>query len=79
MENESYAVVQAVSLRSLTVEALVQSQASLDRVFGELSGTETGVTLTTSVFPCQYDLTDAPCSFTYYQPYIIPASDRLIK
>ena len=51
---------QAVSCRSLTAEARVQSRASLCGICGGQSGAWTGLSPSTSVLPCQFHSTGAP-------------------
>jgi hypothetical protein len=53
-------MAQAVSRRPLTAEARVQSRVSPCRICGGQSGTGTGFSPSTSVFPCQYHSTGAP-------------------
>jgi hypothetical protein len=55
-------VAQAVSRRPLTAEARVRFQASQCEMCGGQSVTATGFSPSTSVFPCQYDSTNAPYS-----------------
>jgi len=45
------------------MEAWVQSQASQWGIYGGHSITKTGISPTTSVFPCQYHSANAPYSF----------------
>jgi hypothetical protein len=52
-------MAQAVSRRPLTAEARVQSRVSPYRTCGGRSGTGTGFSPSTSVFPCQYHSTGA--------------------
>jgi hypothetical protein len=61
--NTSYtgrAMAQAVSRRPHTAEACVRSRVSPCEIYGGQSGTGTGFSPSTSVFPCQYHSTDAP-------------------
>jgi hypothetical protein len=49
----------AVSRRPLTAEARVRSRVSPCGICGGQSGTGTGFSLSTSVFPCQFHFTGA--------------------
>jgi hypothetical protein len=49
--NAGHSMAQAVSCCPLTVEARVHTQASLYRIYGRQSGTETGFSPSSSVFP----------------------------
>jgi hypothetical protein len=51
---------QAVSRRPLTVETRVQSRVSPCGICGGQSGTGTGFSPSTSVFPCQFNSIGAP-------------------
>jgi hypothetical protein len=51
---------QAVSRRTLTAEARVRSRISQCGVCGGQSGTGTGFSPSTSVFPCEFHSTGAP-------------------
>jgi hypothetical protein len=53
-------MAQAVSRRPLTTEARVRSRVSPCGICGGHSGTGTGFSPTTSVFPCQFHSTGAP-------------------
>jgi hypothetical protein len=53
------AMAQAVSHRPLTAEARVRSRFSLCGIYGGQSGTGTGFSPSSSVFPCQYHPTVA--------------------
>jgi hypothetical protein len=53
-------MAQAVSRRPLTAETRVRSRVSPCRICGGQSGTETGFSPSTSVFPCQFHSTGAP-------------------
>jgi hypothetical protein len=53
-------MAQAVSRRPLTAEARVRSRGSLCGTCGGQSGTGTGFSPSTSVFPCQFHSTGAP-------------------
>jgi hypothetical protein len=53
-------MAQAVSRRPLTVEARVRSRVSPYEICGGQSGTGTGFSPITSVFPCQFNSTGAP-------------------
>jgi hypothetical protein len=59
LEN-SRAMAQAVSRRPLTAEARFQSRVSPCGICGGQSGTGTGFSLSTSVFPCPFHSTGAP-------------------
>ena len=77
---EGRALTQAVSRRSFVAEAWVQSQASPCRVWGGQSGTATGFTPSTFIFPSQYHFTDAPFSLiTDHRHCIISAAGIGIK
>ena len=54
------AMAEAVSRRPLTAEARVRSRVSPCGIYGGRSGTETGFSPSTSVFPCQFHSTGAP-------------------
>ena len=54
------AMARAVSRRPLTAEARVRSRVSPCAICGGQSGTGTGFSLSTSVFPCQFHSTSAP-------------------
>jgi hypothetical protein len=63
VSNEGYfarAMAQAVSRRPLTAEALVRSRVSPHGICGGQSGTGTGFSASTSVFPCQFHSIGAP-------------------
>jgi hypothetical protein len=53
-------VAQAVSRRSPTAEARVQSRVTPCGICGGQSGTGTGFSHSSSVFPCQFHSTGAP-------------------
>jgi hypothetical protein len=57
------ALSQAVSRRSVTAEARVQSQASLCGVCGASGDTGTGLSPSTLVYSCQYRYTNAELIF----------------
>jgi hypothetical protein len=50
----------AVSRQPPTAETRVRSRISPCEICGEQSGTGTGISLATSVFPCQFHFTGAP-------------------
>jgi hypothetical protein len=54
------AMAQAVSRRPPTAEARVRSRVSPCGTCGGQSDTETGISPSTSVFPCQYHSTGTP-------------------
>jgi hypothetical protein len=54
------AMAQAVSHRSLTAQARIRSRLSPCGICGGQSGTGTGFSPSTSVFPCQFHSTGAP-------------------
>ena len=53
-------MAQAVSRRPLTAETRIRSQASPCGICGAQSGTATGFSTSTSVFPSQFHSTGAP-------------------
>jgi hypothetical protein len=53
-------MAQAVSRRPLTAEAQVQFRVGPCGICGGQSGTGTGFSPSTSVFPCKFHSTDAP-------------------
>jgi hypothetical protein len=53
-------MAQAVSRRPLTAEARVRPQVGPCGICGGQSGTGTGFSPSTSVFPCQFHYTGAP-------------------
>jgi hypothetical protein len=53
-------MAQVVSLRPLTAEARVRSRVSPCGICGGQSGTGTGFSPSTLVFPCQFHFTGAP-------------------
>ena len=53
-------MAQAVSRRRLTAEARVRSRVSPCAICGGQSGTGTGFSPSTPVFPCQFHSTGAP-------------------
>jgi hypothetical protein len=53
-------MAQAVSRRPLTAEARVRSRVGSCGTCGAQSGTGTGFSPSTSVFPCQFHSTGAP-------------------
>jgi hypothetical protein len=53
-------MAQAVSRRPLTAEARVRSRVSTCGICGGQSGTGTGFSPSTSVFPCQFHSIGAP-------------------
>ena len=60
MFSEGRAMAQAVRRRPLTAEARVRSRVSTCGICGGQSGTGTGFTPSTSVFPCHFHSTGAP-------------------
>ena len=62
------AVVQAVIRLPVTAETQIRSQVSPRGIFGAQSGTGTGFSPSTYVFPCQYHSTNAPYSFIPLPP-----------
>jgi hypothetical protein len=61
-----YAMAQAVSGWSVTMEGQVQSQTNPHGIFGGLSGTGTDFSKSTFVFPCHYNSLVALISFIYF-------------
>jgi hypothetical protein len=58
----------------LAFQALVQSHASVCAICGGWSGTVTGFSPITSVFPCQYHSTIAPYPFIHLPPTLYNVS-----
>jgi hypothetical protein len=54
------AMAQAVTRRPLTVEARIRSRVSPRRICGGQSGTGTGLSPSTSAFPCRFHCTGTP-------------------
>jgi hypothetical protein len=52
-------MAQVVSRRPLTAETKVRARVNLSGIFGGQSGTGTGFSPSSSVFPCQYHSTVA--------------------
>jgi len=63
----------------LDTEARVRSQVSLCGVFGGRSGTGTGFSPRTSVFPCQYHSTNAPYPFIHLPPMLYNVSLQVLQ
>ena len=66
-------MAQAVSRRLITSESRGQFQASRCEIFGGQSGTGTGFTPSTSVFPCLYHSTGAnkiKVNQSHYRPEV---------
>jgi hypothetical protein len=63
----------------LTAETRVWSQTSSCGVCNGQSGTGTGFSPSTSVFPCQCPTTNAPNSFIYHRWCIILATEGVVK
>jgi len=59
---ESRVMAQADSCLPLTVEVWVRAQVSPSEICGAQSGTVTGLSASSSVFPCQYHSTSGPYS-----------------
>jgi hypothetical protein len=68
------AMPQVVSRRPVTAEARVQSLVSTCGICGAQSGTMTGFSPSTSVFPCHYHSTNAPYSFIHLPPTLYNVS-----
>jgi hypothetical protein len=68
---EGRAMAQAVSRRPLTAEALVRSRVSPCGICGGQTGTGTGFSPSTSVFPCQFHSTGAPLKWISRRNLII--------
>jgi hypothetical protein len=64
-------MAQAVSRRRLTAEAWVRSRVDSCGICGGQSGTGTGFSPSTSVFPCQFHSTGAPLKWTSRENLII--------
>jgi hypothetical protein len=64
-------MAEAVSRRPLTAKARVRSRVSPCGICGGQSGTGTGVSPSTSVFPCQFHSTGAPLKLKSRKPLII--------
>jgi len=72
-------MAQGISCQNLTIEAQVQSQASLFEICGGQSGTRIGAPLSTLVFPCQYHSTNAPFSLIHsIHSFIIQPSIHIL-
>jgi hypothetical protein len=66
--------LKAVTRRPLTTDPRIQSQT----ISGGQSGTGTGFSYNTSVFPFQYQSTNIQYSFVYHRLYAILATDSVI-
>jgi hypothetical protein len=64
-------LAQAVSRQPVTAEARVRSRVGQCRIYGGQSGTGTGFSLGTSVFPCQFHSTGAPLKWKSRKNLII--------
>ena len=63
-------MAQTVNGRVVTAEARIQSQASPCNIYGGQSGTGTGFSPTTSVFPCQYHSTSTPYTYSSARSFL---------
>ena len=72
--NSGIQMAQAVSRRPLTAETLVLSWVSPCEICGGQSGTATGFSPSTSVFPRQYHSTNAPNPFIHPPPTLYNVS-----
>jgi hypothetical protein len=74
-------MAEVVSCWPVTAEASVQSQASPCGFHSEQSGTETGFSMRTLVFPCQYHSANVPYSFIHLSVmiYIVLAGKALLN
>jgi hypothetical protein len=72
------AIAQAVSRRLLTSKAWAHSQGSPCGISGGQSGTGTGFSPSSSVFPCQYHSTAAPYSLMYYLGLVGPLAAAVL-
>jgi len=70
----AFVMTQAVCRRPFTAETRVWSQSNTCEVGGGQSGTVTGFSPSTSVFPCQYHSTNAPYPFIHLPPTIYNVS-----
>ena len=70
-----HAMAQAVSRRLITAESRVQFQARPCEICGGKSGTGTGFSPNTSVFPCQSHSTGATYSFVRLSPTLYNLSN----
>jgi len=60
-----YVMVQAVSHQFLTTKDQVQSQTNPCGICGAQTDTGTGFSLNTLIFPCQWNSTHSPSSFSH--------------
>jgi hypothetical protein len=75
-EADSRVMAQVVSHRPLIAEARVRAQVSSCGIYGGQDSTETGLSPSSSVFPCEYHSTVAPCTRVIWEMNSRPVGGR---